>query len=110
MEYGRTWIGDEEREETIEEGEEPQFRIRYESYKVPEGGIAKVKITDSYVEIQYPNGSFEVIPIEELRFCPECLREGYMPFTSSYVCPYHEIRTLEYSEKEFRAFEEAYRR
>ncbi|MCD6503623.1 MAG: hypothetical protein J7K58_05315 [Euryarchaeota archaeon] len=109
MEYGKIWFGEDAESEEESEGVSiPTRRVEYKKYKTPDGDVAKVKITESEVEIRYSNGAIEVISIENLRVCPECLKEGLVPFTSSYVCPIHGIGTIPYDPDDFYAMEVAF--
>ncbi|RLF67599.1 MAG: hypothetical protein DRN26_01970 [Thermoplasmata archaeon] len=109
MEYGKIWFGEDSESEEEPKRDRTFFeRVEHRKYRTPDGDTVKVKITEYEVKILYSNGAVEIISIEKLRVCPECLKEGLLPFTSSHVCPIHGIGTIPYDPDDFYAMEVAF--
>lgn len=106
--YEEFWNNREKFEEQEVESEtvrisRPDININ-ESYEI-NGESVHVHINSENAVFSYVNRTSKTVPLEHLRFCPECVREKKYPFTEiEKECPDHKIPMLPFDVEHYEKF------
>ncbi|HID71849.1 MAG TPA: hypothetical protein EYP29_03785 [Thermoplasmata archaeon] len=79
--------------------------FRFEETYTLKGEIIKVLIAQEFARFEYSNGTTAEIPLDELKFCPSCVKEGKYPFSSDGgACPLHKMEYINFDIKRYEDF------
>lgn len=91
--------------EKDEEGEEvAEKEVVMETF-YHNGEDVRVLIMDDVITFEYENGTTRTVPIDRVRFCPECMRNRIFPFTlTDEICQRHRSPYLKFSLSDYENF------
>lgn len=78
--------------------------IIHESYKL-NGEIVYIHIDSETATFDYANGTSRSVPVIDIKFCPECVKEKKYPFSENgNTCEVHKIPLIPFDLEKYESF------